>query len=466
MPVTRARNTRARKRAEDDLQQLPVAKKAATVKAQEAAGRALEPRRGSGNGERRGTIVRRQWKLEDFRRPADGLWSRRLGRGSVGQVYLMADSKTRCEVAVKVMQLEKLATKADLHMLNFAQAVRSEIVNHSRLKHPNIVGFYGDFATSRHYHASAPVFASDGSTGGNLFLVTEYCNGGDLMSENLPLPDSVAACYIKQIAAALKFCHDNGVVHCDVKLENVMKASDGSLKLGDFGYSKALDPTIPRNRKALGTLDYQAPEIVDREPQSGAVDVWALGVLTVELVCGRAPFEPEKELCLSYKENMDETFRRIRYDAPKLIKIRRSPSAAAGAATSRGKTPAAASSKAANWGKLTIDELRTLLRCFGLSVSGSKSDLVDRLAERTAAPAASASAEGNQDAQDVAAGGDKHPSDTAITLIRRMLEKDPDHRPLIGKVLENMWLRDCREWFSWKDLSAPQQPPPALRGGN
>ena len=107
----------------------------------------------------------------------------------------------------------------------------------------------------------------------------------------------------------------------------------GSLKLGDFGYSKALHPSIERNRKALGTMDYQAPEIVNRQSQSGAVDVWALGVMTVELLCGKPPFEPEKELGLNYKESLIETFRRIQHEEPDLAIVDKAKTVMAAAGT-------------------------------------------------------------------------------------------------------------------------------------
>ena len=191
---------------------------------------------------RRGTIVRRQWNINDFV-PST---SRCIGRGSVGSVFLMTEAATGRRLAVKVMNLCKLATKADLHKLNFARAVRSEIVNHSRLRHPNIVSFYGDFVTTPVNADGQPVFASSkpgAPADGDLHLVTEYCSGGDLMRERMPLAEGVAACYIKQVAEALKYCHDKKVVHCDVKLENVMRASDVSAQ-----HSFALFPPLPPSR--------------------------------------------------------------------------------------------------------------------------------------------------------------------------------------------------------------------------
>ena len=133
---------------------------------------------------------------------------------------------------------------------------------------------------------------------------------------------------------------------------------------------------------------------------------------------------------------------------------------------------ATARSGSGNWAKLTMEELRTLLYCFGLPTDGGKATLVSRLAQRTVqgdAPIESCGGGGFDLGAAAACDGLKDddedeqvklPNDDAVRLIRWMLEKAPRQRPTIGQVLEHVWLREnSHEWFSWRDHTTPCEPP-------
>ncbi|CCW70755.1 unnamed protein product [Phytomonas sp. Hart1] len=138
-----------------------------------------------------------------------------------------------------------------------------------------------------------------------VFLVLEYAEGGDLLSfaeafsgsGGQGLPEGVVGSVVSQIASALAFLHRYGILHRDVKPENVL-IKHGRVKLADFSWAVRLrggaghppDPQM-RSRTSCGTLDYLAPEQIAQKGCTEKADMWALGVLTYRLLCGRLPFE-------------------------------------------------------------------------------------------------------------------------------------------------------------------------------
>jgi serine/threonine protein kinase len=144
----------------------------------------------------------------------------------------------------------------------------------------------------------------------NLYLVTEFVPGGDLYSllENVgALPESAAKFYGVEVICALQYLRENGIIHRDIKPDNILVTADGHLKLTDFGLShrgmvdrQASD--LSQAASFVGTPDYVAPEIILNQPHSFSVDYWALGVMLYEFVCGVPPFHEDTE---------HETYRRV-----------------------------------------------------------------------------------------------------------------------------------------------------------
>ena len=130
----------------------------------------------------------------------------------------------------------------------------------------------------------------------NIYLVLEYCIGGDLFyflqnKTTHILTETLAKKYVRDISKALKCCHDNNIIHRDVKLENVLIARDG-IKLADFGLSTKLQSKTQRVYGLIGTIPYLSPEITEGKSYSFKTDVWSLGILTYELLIGKDPFTP------------------------------------------------------------------------------------------------------------------------------------------------------------------------------
>lgn len=134
---------------------------------------------------------------------------------------------------------------------------------------------------------------------GFVYLVLEFARDGELYKylKKQPeqrLSEAKSAKYLLQLVSALQYCHSKGVIHRDLKLENILLSADDQVKLADWGSS--VHARGHRRRTMCGTLDYLAPEVVSGQRHDQAVDRWALGVILYELLVGRPPFEAPEEL--------------------------------------------------------------------------------------------------------------------------------------------------------------------------
>ncbi|HET6809770.1 MAG TPA: protein kinase [Acidimicrobiales bacterium] len=206
-----------------------------------------------------------------------------LARGGMAEVWEAHDSLLDRPVAVKV-PLAHLRMQPD-----FMMRFRREAVAAARLNHPNVVSVYDT--------------GSDPDLGA--YIVMELVPGPslrDVIKSEGPFPVERAVAVAGQVAAALEFAHRRGVVHRDVKPANVLLAPDG-VKVADFGIAKAaLDADdLTQTNLMLGTARYLAPEQVEGRPLDARSDVYALGVVLYEMLCGRAPFDADSDLALAVK---------------------------------------------------------------------------------------------------------------------------------------------------------------------
>ena len=199
---------------------------------------------------------------------------RQLGEGLFGRVYLARTKKEMKVVALKVLY------KNTLEKENVVEQLRREVEIHTRLRHQNIVRMYS------YFHDKDRVF-----------LVMEYCPGGTLFDALKSMPNKrfdepYAANVMKQLCAALSYCHRYQIVHRDIKPENILIGRKGEMKLADFGWAVANHSKDQKmRRKTLcGTVDYLAPEMVDDKTYDERVDAWMVGVLLFEMLVGCPPF--------------------------------------------------------------------------------------------------------------------------------------------------------------------------------
>lgn len=136
-----------------------------------------------------------------------------------------------------------------------------------------------------------------------VYLILEYAARGELYKELQKakrFSEKRSATYIASLARALTYCHKKHVIHRDIKPENLLIGIKGELKIADFGWS--VHAPNSRRQTLCGTLDYLPPEMVEGRDHDSAVDVWSLGVLAYEFLCGVPPFEAEGH---------SETYKRI-----------------------------------------------------------------------------------------------------------------------------------------------------------
>jgi len=181
--------------------------------------------------------------------------------------------RTKCEphyiIALKCLY------KSEIIESKVENQVRREIEIQTNLRHPNILRLHGFFHDKK-----------------RIFLMLEFAGKGELykhLSKCGHFSEKRSSRYIDQMADALSYLHSKHVIHRDIKPENLLLGINGELKIGDFGWSVH----APGNRRKTmcGTPDYLPPEMVLGKEHSKKVDLWALGVLTYEFLCGAPPFE-------------------------------------------------------------------------------------------------------------------------------------------------------------------------------
>src|SRR5215472_15282516 len=206
----------------------------------------------------------------------------RIAHGGMATVYLATDTRLDREVALKVMHAD-LVRDAD-----FVGRFIGEAKSVAKLSHPNIVGVYDQAMDGQH-----------------LYLVMEYVPGRTLralLRERGWLPWQEALSVLDPVLAGLSAAHRAGIVHRDVKPENVLITADGRVKVVDFGLARASAPVgNTRSGMIIGTVAYIAPEQVTGGVTDVRTDVYAAGVMLWEMLTGRQPHTGDSPLEVAYK---------------------------------------------------------------------------------------------------------------------------------------------------------------------
>ena len=233
------------------------------------------------------------------------LIEKELGSGAMGAVYLARYIKNNHRVAIKIMSSAINSNASSSLVARFER--EAEILKH--LNNPNIVRLFGigKFKGMRYYAMEV----IDGETLEAILLR----KGAFSWDETIELG--------KQICNALQHAHDNGVVHRDIKLSNLMVTKQGVLKLTDFGIAKDLDGTLLTGANcAIGTAAYMSPEQCRGESKiTGKSDLYSLGVVLFELLTGKRPFRGNNavELFLHHVQTKPERPSRINFEIPKFL---------------------------------------------------------------------------------------------------------------------------------------------------
>jgi eukaryotic-like serine/threonine-protein kinase len=206
---------------------------------------------------------------------------RKLGTGGMANVYLAEDEVLGRRVAIKILN--------DRHAGDdqFVERFRREAKNAASLSHPNIVSIY-----------------DRGEAEGTYYIAMEYLDGRslkELIVARGPAPVHLAVDYARQILAAVKFAHRNGIVHRDIKPHNVLVDGEGRLKVTDFGIARAGASQMTEVGSIIGTAQYLSPEQAKGAPVDQTSDLYSVGVVLYELLTGVVPFSGDTPVEIAMK---------------------------------------------------------------------------------------------------------------------------------------------------------------------
>ncbi|MCI6700267.1 MAG: Stk1 family PASTA domain-containing Ser/Thr kinase [Solobacterium sp.] len=210
-----------------------------------------------------------------------------IGHGGMADVYLALDLILDRQVAIKILKPDSNADKVALE--RFAREAQAS----TQLSHPNIVDIY-DVGDDDNIH----------------YIVMEYVKGHtlkQLIKKRGPLPTRETIWIMKQLTSALMEAHKNGLIHRDIKSQNILIKDDGTVKLADFGIA-ILNNAIQLTSKdsVLGSVHYLAPELVKGEKSSMKSDIYSLGIVMYELLRGDVPFKGDNPAQIALKHMKQE----------------------------------------------------------------------------------------------------------------------------------------------------------------
>jgi serine/threonine protein kinase/beta-lactam-binding protein with PASTA domain len=209
----------------------------------------------------------------------------RIARGGMATVYLATDLRLERRVAIKIMHGHLSDDSAFKE--RFIQEARSA----ARLAHPNVVNVF-----------------DQGQDLDMAYLVMEYLPGitlRDLLQEHKKLTTEQTLDILEAVLSGLSAAHKAGIVHRDLKPENVLLADDGRIKIGDFGLARAASANTATGAALLGTIAYLSPELVTRGVADTRSDIYAVGIMTYEMLTGEQPFKGEQPMQIAYQHAND-----------------------------------------------------------------------------------------------------------------------------------------------------------------
>src|ERR671918_459080 len=210
----------------------------------------------------------------------------RLGSGGMADVYCAEDTQLGRKVALKMLY-RRFAEDDE-----FVERFRREASAAAGLQHPNVVGVF-----------------DRGEWDGTYYIAMEFLSGRSLkqlVRDHGALEPALAVSIVSQILKAARFAHRRGIVHRDIKPHNVIVDDEGRAKVTDFGIARAGASDMTETGSIMGTAQYLSPEQAQGHAVTARSDLYAIGVLLYELLCGVPPFDADSPVTIALKQVSEE----------------------------------------------------------------------------------------------------------------------------------------------------------------